>query len=162
MLKHLALSGMAIAVLTGCVTASPVLEPQGVDAKAKQFHASGNVGTIYVYAEDQANNFMAPLGLVPMIVNGKQIGAVDTSTYLAVTVPPGQYVVSGLSSDTYPVKVEVSGGDIHFVQFTYTSDHFMTDQVSEEQGRAAVLVRLMARAFPVVPGDQPVRVEIAK
>ena len=132
-------------LLRGCARSGPML-PSAMDVSAKRFEKPRTGSRIYIYAVDEINNFLAPMGAMPMIVNGVEAGRIGRLQYLMLDVPTGSYVIKTIASDDAGAIVSASRNDLHFVRFRHRWGGWNTEEVSPVIGKNEIRKRRRANA----------------
>ena len=134
MMRNLLIVLAAAGALAGCQQLPPT--PQ--DLQAKKFEAAPGKAVIYVVRD--IPDFTSIQSQIS--VGDKFMMKTYPGTYYRWDTPAGKQTISGVAEDSGTITVQVEAGRIYFVQqrvtgFRVPSSHF--EQVSEAQGRAAVL-----------------------
>ena len=136
--------------LSACAPTVP-LSPDSRDAEAKEFSGSPDAATVYVYQKD---TWADP---VPLRVGDEIVGNLVKKSYLVASLRPGRHILfadeTRSTMVTYPLELEVSAGDLYFVALSFDSGWSIftvtLDQVSDDEGRAAIRKRKLGRLYPV-------------
>jgi tetratricopeptide (TPR) repeat protein len=105
-------------ILTFCIQAAAQKSPRGTKAPAEQPPPASSVpGTaIEIY---RPGRFMCKDEYIPVIIDDKEVGRIQSGRFLTARVVPGTHTVRG--DQTPPVQVGVKTDQVAFVRFRY--DH---------------------------------------
>jgi hypothetical protein len=140
---------VVIVTLSGCYRYSPpLLQSKTKDIFAKKFVVPDiKTGLIYIYIDKDASF------IIPIMVNGGEVGVLDSLTYLSIKAPVGNYTISA-NCACIPTGVEVDGGDLHFVKLTSGWSESDFSKISTEIGSAEIKKRKLAKFFPRISNNQ--------
>ena len=133
-----AMAAMAVALsLTGCGTIQMADTSQ--DAARKTFAAPTDKAGLYVYR----NEHLGGVSLMPVSLDGKDIGRTGAMTYLYKELAPGRHKVTSHAENDDSLEFEAKPGTLVYVwqevKMGLLSARSKLHLVSEEQGRKGVL-----------------------
>jgi hypothetical protein len=96
--------------LCGCALTLPMASVDQ-DNKAKTFVTRNDKANIYVYR----NEIFAFAVALPLVLDGKSVGALAAKTYLLLVVPPGEHGLLCDSENGSVLRLSVEAGRNYFV-----------------------------------------------
>lgn len=110
------------------------------DAQAKTFATNPDKANLYVYRNEA--DFGSALRF-DLEIDGKQIGAIASSTFAVLEVDPGKHAVIGKAENDFTLEVAAQAGKNYFiwqeVKIGFISARNKLHLVDEEQGKEGVL-----------------------
>jgi hypothetical protein len=101
---------LSLIFVAGCVG----LPPQPADIAAKRFEAMPGQAVVYLFRDSPD---FSPEGSAQTVqVDDRMIGSTYPGTYFRLELPPGRHRISGYGADGANILVDVSAGNIYFVQ----------------------------------------------
>ena len=107
------LYSLAVVLLGFCGCATVPLSAPTDDAAAKEFEASGSEAKIYVFRDE---GFIGSARTLPVLIDGRTIGATAPKTYLVVSVPPGNHKLASTEGRFFSLDLEAQAGRMYFVR----------------------------------------------
>lgn len=139
-------------ILAGCSDVRYALPT--LDKSAKAFHPQANHAALYIFHNVS--------GDLPVIINGKKIGIVNSKTYLHGSIAEGSYTISHPVKSVIPIEIEASPGNLYFVKFTAGWNTSYFEEVPHELGIEEVLKRKATVNFAKIRPDTRIGVQVSE
>lgn len=129
---------LLVALVTSCASSSK--DSSSSDQKAKEFTASQDRGSVYVYRTKRA---VGAAIATQIKVNGMDAGGTGPGTYFQWELQPGTYAFSAATPESSAVvELQVEAGKIYFIRqderLGLSSGRVTMVEVDEKTGQAAV------------------------
>lgn len=154
-------SVMAIAILSMIGCSAPALRAtQDADERAKLFKQDRP--SLYVYS-GESPSVLAPVGLLPITINGKGWGEIDPKTYLYSELEKGRYTLSfELFKACVPLEIDVVENKSYFVELQVLWNTFRFRLVDAEVGKSEILQRFAAQSFSTPKPESRLHIRVSK
>ena len=126
--------------LLGCAAVVPLATPTE-DAEAKAFTPHKTEATIYVFRDDPMKGAARTL---PVLIDGKMIGASAARTFLRFNVPAGKHTLASPAGNFSAITIDARPGAIYYVRHVPRFELLLQDisgefeVTSESDGKASI------------------------
>ena len=125
-------------LLAGC--SSVPLAPSSEDATAKQFQAKSSEASVYIFRDE---GFIGSARTLPVLIDGRTIGATAPKTFFLIHVPPGKHKLASTEGRFFSLDLDTEAGGKYFVrQIPHVEMWGISgslELVTEERGKKGVL-----------------------